>query len=87
MGKTSNIKSHLEKEHKKNTGLMKWISACDNMNAATNKTLIDSETMKLVKYFIGSNTAAKEFDSPFFRDLFSDFKIKIPCSKTFSEVI
>lgn len=43
--------------------------------------------MKLLKYFIGSNTSAKEFDSPFFRDLFSNFKIKMPCSKTFSEVI
>lgn len=66
---------------------MKWISAYDSMNAAMNKTLIDSETMKIVKYFIASNTAAKEFDSAFFRDLFSDFKIKIPCSTTFSEVI
>ena len=32
LGKTSNIKSHLEKEHRDNKGLMKWISSYDSMN-------------------------------------------------------
>jgi hypothetical protein len=32
-------------------------------HSAINKTTFDKETMKLVKYFIASNTAASEFNS------------------------
>ncbi len=87
LGKTSNIKHHLERQHKDNKDLMTWFGAYNKSTEQTNKTCIDNETLKIVKYFIASNTAASEFDSVYFRELLSSFKIKIPCSKTFSEVI
>jgi hypothetical protein len=43
--------------------------------------------MKLVRYFIASNSAAQEFDSQWFRELFASSNIKLPCAKTFSTVI
>lgn len=66
--------------------MAKWISLSFADHSAINKTTIDKETMKLVKYFIASNSAASEFNSFYFRDLFSGLKLKIPCSKTFSDV-
>jgi hypothetical protein len=88
LGKTTNIKSHLELQHKTNKRLMEWFDLFNkNNNRPHNKTKIDDATLKLVKYFIASNTAASEFDSPFFRDCFSLTPLKIPCAKTFSTII
>ncbi len=87
LGKTSNIKHHLERQHKDNEDLMTWFGAYNKSVEQTNKTCIDNEILKIAKYFIASNTAASEYDSVYFRELLSSFKIKIPCSKTFFEVI
>ena len=43
--------------------------------------------MKIVRYFISRNSALSDFDSESFRDLLSDYKREIPCSKTFSTKI
>ena len=87
LGATHNVKSHLE-THKEIVDLQSWLDAYDKQSSlAHNKSNIDAETMKIVRYFISSNTAASNFDCPIFRDLFSGYKIKVPCSKTFSKVI
>ena len=66
---------------------MEWFDLFNKSNNSPhNKTRIDDAKLKLVKYFIASNTAASEFDSPFFRDLFSSTTFKIPCAKVFSTV-
>ena len=65
---------------------MQWFVHFNNSNSV-NKTAIDKDTIKLVRYFIASNSAAQEFDSPWFRELLTSTSIKLPCSKTFSTVI
>ena len=37
-------------------------------NTPVNKYVIDNETIRLVRYFIASNTAAINFDCPYFKD-------------------
>lgn len=87
LGKTANVKTHLI-EHREVDNLSDWFQAYDTISSTPkNKFLIDKETMKIVKYFIASNSAASNFDMGYFRDLFSNYKIQIPCSKTFSKVI
>lgn len=81
------MKTHLS-EHKSNKQLMKWIAAYDcSVKTPHNKTLIHEETLRIVKYFIKSDSAINDFDCSIFRDIFKDYKIKIPCSKTFKNVI
>ena len=87
LAKTANVKTHLI-EHRKVDNLSDWFQAYDPISSTPkNKFLIEKETMKIVKYFIASNSAASNFDMSYFRDHFSDYKIQIPCSKTFSKVI
>ena len=86
LGQTSNIKHHLM-THVENKDLVIWFQHYDKIKVPTNKFVIDNETLRIVKYFIASNTAASNFDCPYFRDLMRDFKRPIPCSDTFSDVI
>ena len=53
----------------------------------SNKFSIDNETMKMVRYFIASNTADKNFDCPYFRDLLGGYSVQEPCSDTFSHSV
>ena len=46
--------------------------------------MIDDNILKLVKYFISSNTAHCELENPFLRDL---MPFQVPCTETFSETI
>ena len=43
--------------------------------------------MKMVRYFIASNTAAKNFDCRYFRDLLGGYSVQVPCSDTFSNSV
>ena len=62
LGATSNIKTHLETHKSQNKDLMKWFTAYDKAsNTPVNKYVIDNETMRLIRYFIASNTAAINF--------------------------
>lgn len=82
LGKTRNIKAHLER-HRDFPQLIQWFSLYDDSNSTKKK--IDEFTVKLVRFFIGSNTAISEFDSPHFRELFKLFDANVPCAKTFAE--
>ena len=62
LGATSNIKAHLQRFH--NDLLGNWFEVYDSRRT-TNTFLIDDNTLKLVKYFISSNTAYKELENPF----------------------
>ena len=88
LGATSNIKKHLELHKNTEADLKTWFKAYDLSSCTPhNKYLIDLETMKIVRYFITRNTALSDFDSQAFKDLLSDYKRPIPCSKTFSKVV
>ncbi|CAF1137446.1 unnamed protein product [Brachionus calyciflorus] len=84
LGRTSNIKVHLER-HFYVPDLITWFQLYGEENCAQNRLKIDDFTIKLVKFFIGSNSSLNQFDSIYFKDLFSSQKIDIPCSKTFCE--
>ena len=62
-----------------------WFNAYDNHNSRfSNGFEINQDILKLVKYFISSNTAFKELNNHFLRDLIT---CKIPCTETFSNTI
>ncbi|CAF1068143.1 unnamed protein product, partial [Brachionus calyciflorus] len=86
LGATSNIKAHLER-HIDVPGLLNWFNEYNASNSLQNKKKINVMTIKLVKYFIASNSAFAELDSPHFRDLFQLANFETPCSKSFSEKI
>lgn len=91
LGSTSNINGHFDTCHSdpfKDKEFLFWYNGYKaTCPAVQNKTLITSETLKILKYFISSNTALREFDSVHFRELLSGYTIKIPCARTFSDVI
>ena len=82
LGETSNIKAHLSRAHNKILG--SWFHIYDNQNISTSNFEINDNTLKLVKYFISSNTAHRELENPYLRDL---IPFKVPCTETFSETI
>ena len=87
LGDTWNVRTHLN-THAEEADLVTWLKAYDAIsNDPPNKYSIDNETMKIVRYFISRNSALSDFDSESFRDLLSDYKREIPCSKTFSTKI
>ena len=68
--------------------MRKWFAAYDSdSQTPSNKFLIDNETVKMVRYFVASNTAAKNFDCPYFRDLLVGYSVQRPCSDTYSNSI
>lgn len=73
ISESSNIKKHLEKFHRQ---LDNWFKAYNAKSKFQSKTLIDMKTLKLVKFFIVSNSAAALFDLDVFRDI---LEYKIPC--------
>ena len=50
-------------------------------NNSTSNSEINGNTLKLVKYFISSNTAHKELENPYLRDI---LPFEVPCTETFS---
>ena len=82
LGETSNIKAHLSRVHDDLLG--SWFNLYDNLKCSSNAFDIDTNTIKLVKYFISSNTSHSELENPYLRDL---IPCKIPCTETFSETI
>ena len=81
IGRTSNIKKHLENFHGSILG--KWFKAYDafnNLKKSSRK--IDEDTLHLVKWFISSNSAIESLKNP---DLRAILKPKIHSSKTFRE--
>ncbi|CAF1006513.1 unnamed protein product [Brachionus calyciflorus] len=83
LGATSNTLSHLER-HKNVPDLMEWLNLYKS-DLGSSEMPIDEFSIKLVKYFIASNSAIAELDSQHFRNLFSDSKHKIPSSRTFKD--
>ncbi|RNA20168.1 zinc finger BED domain-containing 4-like, partial [Brachionus plicatilis] len=86
LGETSNVKAHMER-HKNIQDLVEWLSRYKEIKSSINSSKVDEENLNLIKYFIASNSAISELDSIHFRNLFASTKIKMPCSKTFSEKI
>ena len=93
LGRTNNILTHLRNTCKNKNwsqaeNLKKWLIAFEESTKEPhNKIKLSLELLKMIKFFISSNMAASCFDDPFFRDMFSGYKMKIPCSRTFSESI
>ena len=86
LGKTSNILTHLKKFHQDEIG--SWLTAFEaSTSVPHNKFRIDQDTYGLVNYFISTNHAASNFDSKHFKFLMRNYKIALPCSRTFSDVI
>ena len=81
LGATSNIKAYLQRFHTDIFG--NWFEVYDKRKIS-NSYRIDDNTLKIVKYFVSSNTAYKESENPYLRDL---IPLKLPCKETFSEVI
>ena len=87
LGQTSNIKLHLQRKHRDIANLAKWLKEYNKCHTSHNKFYISNETIRIVKFFIAQNISASAFDCQHFRALLIDYKIKIPCTRTFSEVI
>ena len=92
-GRTNNILTHLRNyctniNQSQIDKLKKWLVAFDKSNKEPhNKFKLTSELLKLIKFFVSSNMSTSCFDNPHFRDLFSGYKMEIPCAKTFSTTI
>ena len=84
LGTASNCKPHLLKHPISK----EWVDSYDLSHAEiNNKISISTDVIRIVRYFITSNSAASEFDNPSFKDLLKNSSLPKFCSKTFSEVI
>ena len=89
-GSTSNIEHHIETHKAENLDLRKtlWFEPYDSdSQTPSNKFSIDNETIKMVRYFIASNIADKNFDCPYFRYLLRGYSVQVPCIDTFSNSV
>jgi len=57
-----------------------WLKAWQN----SNKTIIEKRVLKLVKFYIKSNSASSLFNEEKFRDI---LEYSIPLAKSFTDVI
>lgn len=77
IGKSGNLKKHLEKSHK---NLKNWLRGyLLNINRSETKWTLDDNLTNLAKYFLTSNQAIKEIENPYFRKMLS---FEIPCQNT-----
>jgi len=62
-----------------------WLKARQTSNkTAVNKTIIEKRVLKLVKFYIKSNSASSLFNEEKFRDI---LEYSIPLAKSFTDVI
>jgi hypothetical protein len=84
IGATANVLTHLKLHKKQIPDLEAWLTASSADHPASNKTIIDAQVLKLVKFYVKSNSASSLFDDETFRDILS---YSIPSAKTFTNQI
>jgi hypothetical protein len=82
LGKTTNLNKHLRTHDIMN----KWYTQYQVHQCITNDSVIDDNTLLLIKFFISSNTALSALKNHWLRELLAE-KVKLPGSVSFRNVI
>jgi len=84
IGRTTNLKRHLNDDHKKDLKLVDWLKRYYEFNTkAKAKAGLDDNMLDLIKYFILSNNSLTELKNKYFRRLMKKAKIQSPDYRTF----
>ncbi len=84
IGRKTNLKRHLNDDHKKDLKLVDLLKRYDELNTkAKAEAGLDDNMLDLIKYFISSNNSLTELKNKYFRRLMKKAKIQSPDYRTF----